>query len=84
MQLLVPDVDNCLTTGPVLESVLARRKAVVEDEDYGLLHRHHTPLGRSVCSSLTVGHLLHTPRLRLLVKSWDDKQKLLIMEPLYP
>ena len=79
MQLLVPDVDNRRTTGSVLESVLARQKAV-QDEDYGLLHRRHTPLGRSVRSSLTITHLLHMPHLRLLVKSRDDK--LPIMEPL--
>ena len=81
MQLLVPDVENRLTTGLVPESVLARRKAV-QSEDFGLaLHRRHTPLGRSVHSSLTVSHLLHSPHLGLLVKSRDDK--LPIMEPLY-
>ena len=76
MQLLVPDADNRLTAGPVL----AGRKAT-QDEEFGLLHRSHTPCGRSVRSSLTVSHLLHTPHLWLLVKSRDDK--LPIMEPLY-
>ena len=81
MQLLLPDLDNRLSAGPVLESPLAARKWA-QDEEFSLLHRSHTALGCSVRSSLTISqhNQLHTPHLRPLIQSRDDK--LPIMEPL--
>ena len=70
-----------MSAGPVLESPLAARKWA-QDEEFSLLHRSHTALGCSVRSSLTISqhNQLHTPHLRPLIQSRDDK--LPIMEPL--